>query len=145
MIFDKILSFFSNTSEVPQEDLSKTAKASPFIISNYFRPIRINSKKENSVDLILKIKNKSTTSQLCSVVVEVPNELGLDGTGLSKSKEFRIGNIEPGELKELIVPIYATSQTPAANFKIAIKVYSHYRDYKHILNMVRKIVELRAV
>ncbi|MCX8162945.1 MAG: hypothetical protein N3D10_00105 [Candidatus Micrarchaeota archaeon] len=145
MVFDKILSFFKGEKSFDEEDLSEVAKASPFIISNSFRPIRLNSRKENSVDLVLNIKNKSNSAHLCSVVIEVPNQLGLDSTCLTKSKEFRLGNIEPGQTKELSVPIYASSQTPPATFKLVLKIYSHYRDYKHILNMVRKIIELRAV
>jgi len=144
MVLDKILRFL-NKDEIKEEDMSQKAKASPFILSTSFRPIRINARKDNQIDLIIKIKNKTAQEQLCSVVVYVPTELGLDSMTLSKSKEFRLGNLKSGEEKELIVPIYANTQTPPANYRLIVAANAHYRDYNHIINSARKKIELRAV
>lgn len=144
-ILDKFFSIFQTKEGFSEKDLSQKAKASPFIVSNSFRPIRINAKKENSVDLIIKITNKTNQEQLCSFSIIVSAELGLDSTCLSKSKEFRLGVLEPNQTKELIIPIYANSQTPPSLFKLVLKVYAHYQNYNRILNAVQKTIELRAV
>ena len=144
MVLDKILRFL-NRDEIRPEDMSQKAKASPFILSTSFRPIRINARKDNQIDLIIKIRNKTKQEQLSSVMVYVPSELGLDSMTLSKSKEFRLGYLKSGEERELIVPIYANTQTPPANYRLVIAANAHYRDYKHILNSIRKRIELRAV
>lgn len=144
-IIDKLLSVFQSKEGFLEKDLSPKAKASPFIVSNYFRPLRINSRKENSIDLIVKITNKTSQEQLCSFSLTTPTELGLDSTCLSKSKEFRLGILQPGQTKELSIPIYANSQTPPMVFKLVIKVYAHYQNYNRVLNVVQKTIELRAV
>ncbi|MCM8830591.1 MAG: hypothetical protein NC918_00120 [Candidatus Omnitrophica bacterium] len=144
-LINKFLSIFKEKESFSEKDLSNKAKASPFILSNSFRPIRLSAKKENSIDLIVKITNKTKQPQLCSFLVAVPSELGLDSTCLSKSKEFRLGFLEPGQTKELTIPIYANSQTPPSLFKIILKTYAHYQNYSRVLNAIQKTVELRAV
>lgn len=144
-IFEKLMSFFKSKEGFSEKDLSEKAKASPFIVSNVFRPLRINARKENSIDLIIKITNKTNQDQLCSLLLVTPAELGLDSTCLSKSKEFRLGTILAGQTKELSIPIYANSQTPPVVFKLVLKVYAHYQNYNRVLNAVQKTIELRAV
>jgi uncharacterized membrane protein len=141
---NKILSLFDKKG-FSEEDLSQKAKASPFIISTSFRPIRLNAKKDNSCDLIVKLTNKSNSKQLCSIIVQVPNELGLDNMRISKSKEYRLGELEPNETKTFNIPIYAGFNTPQATYRLVIKVNAHYRSYQYIQNSVQKYLELRAV
>ncbi len=117
----------------------------PFSVSTKFHPMRLKSRTENSVDLLLEVNNKSPSAQLCSVVVEVPRTLGFDNVALSKRKELRLGALEGGASKHMAVTITANSQTPPGAYTIAVTVYSHYRDYTHVLNSAAKSIELRVV
>ena len=117
----------------------------PFTLTTAFRPMRLRAMAQNSCDLVLNIKNADSNSHICSIVVEVANSLGFDSMGLHKKKELRLGNLEAGKVREITVPIMANNQTPAGNYRVFVTAYSHYRDYSHVLNSVRKSVELRVV
>ncbi len=117
----------------------------PFTVSTKFNPMRLKARTENSADLILEVSNKSESAQLCSVVVEVPKAIGFDNVGLSKRKELRLGALEGGASKRMAVTLTANSQTPPGAYTLAVTVYSHYRDYAHVLNSAAKSVELRVV
>jgi hypothetical protein len=120
-------------------------KGSPFSLSTSFRPMRLAGRSSNSVDLLLNLQNVSSTPQVCSVVVELPKALGFDGVGLHKTKELRLGTLDSAARKDFAVPIHANSQTLPGLYRLKLTVYSHYRDYAHVLNSVSKILELRVV
>lgn len=117
----------------------------PFKFTTSFRPVRLKARNENSTELMIKLKNTSGGEKLCSVSVQLPNQLGFDSVGLHKTKELRMGNLLPGAQKEAIVSIWATSQTPAGTYCLNVVADTHYRDYSHVINSARKSVELRVV
>lgn len=82
---------------------------------------------------------------MCSILVELPKSIGFDTVGLHKAKELRLGNLEAGKERDVSVTINANNQTPAGAYRLFVTLYAHYRDYAHVLNSVRKAVELRAV
>ncbi len=116
-----------------------------FTISTSFRPMRLAARSNNSVDLLVTLNNISGTPQMCSAVVELPKTLGFDSVGLHKTKELRLGTLDAGAKKDLAISIYSSSQTPAGLYSLKLSVYSHYRDYAHVLNSVSKTLELRIV
>ena len=117
----------------------------PFSLKTSFRPVRLKARSENSCELLLGIRNISDSDHMCSIVVEIPKSLGFDGMGIHKTKELRLGSFAAGASKDLSVTVSANNQTPAGNYRIFVTAYSHYRDYTHVLNSVRKFVELRVV
>jgi len=139
---DGILSSLSSGSK--EESQTSSVKV-PFKVSTSFRPVRLRAMSQNSCDLILELTNCDSRVHMCSIVVDVPNALGFDSMGLHKKKELRLGNLEAGQKRQISVPINATNQTPAGNYRMFITVYSHYRDYSHVLNSIRKSVDLRVV
>ena len=127
---------------------SKPAAAqggSPFSVSTSLRPMRLASRSSNSIDLLINLHNTSGTPQMCSIVVELPKSLGFDSVGLHKTKELRIGTLDADAKKDLAVSVFASSQTPPGLYQLKLSVYSHYRDYAHVLNSVSKTLELRVV
>ncbi|VVB57630.1 Uncharacterised protein [uncultured archaeon] len=135
-LFDNL--FGSSSSEA-------APKGSPFAFSYSFRPMRLTGRSNSSVDLLVDLRNASNSPQMCSLVVELPKALGFDGVGLHKTKELRLGTLEAGAQKSLPVSICGTSQTQPGVYRLKVTVYSHYRDYAHVLNSVSKIIELRVV
>jgi len=108
-------------------------------------PFRLNAHKNESVDLTIRLKNTLDKELLTSVVVVVQKPLSTDQTGLTQQREVRIGLLQPGEFKNVVIPIWSTQRTEPGVYKIKVFAISHYRDYGHILNEVRKTIDLRVV
>lgn len=129
-----------------KKDVSdELTKKIPYSMKMRFKPYRLLANKNNSVTLILSIKNMSNEPLMTSVVVKTPKPLGFDPTGLGNAREIRIGYLAPGEEKELNVEIYGRLQSPPGDYKLLITAFCHYRDYAHILNSESKKVSLRVV
>lgn len=143
-LLDGITSIFSNKSAQGQTEAG-AKKAIPFKLATSFRPVRLRARNENSCDLVISIKNMDSEPHLCSVLVELPKQLGFDGVGLHKSKELRIGELAAGQEKEISTAISANNLTPPGNYSIFVSACSHYRDYSHVFNSVRKSTALRVV
>jgi len=125
-------------------DLS-APKGSPFAVSTSFRPMRLMGRSQSSVELLLALQNVSEKPQICSVVIELPKSLGFDGVGLHKTKELRLGALDAKVRKDMAVSIHGSSMTQPGLYRLKLTVYSHYRDYTHVLNSVSKTLELRVV
>jgi len=119
--------------------------ANPFKLITSFRPVRLKARSENSTELIIRLRNMSGEEKLCSVSIQLPNQLGFDSVGLHKTKELRMGKLPAGSQKEAYVSIWANSQTPAGTYRLNATAYTHYRDYTHVINSARKPLELRVV
>ncbi|MEM3827509.1 MAG: hypothetical protein QXR58_02830, partial [Candidatus Micrarchaeaceae archaeon] len=65
--------------------------------------------------------------------------------GLSKQKEIRVGNMEPGEEKELKVELFGGLNTDKGNYTLSLTAIMHYRDYGHVINAVKKHMMINAV
>lgn len=137
-IFDSLLG-------KPKQEEAPDAKNIPFSMASTLRPVRLRARAENSCELILHLKNISNSTQMCSILVELPKSLGFDTVGLHKTKELRLGSLEAGKERDVSITINANNQTPAGTYRLFVTAYSHYRDYSHVLNSIRKAVEIRAV
>lgn len=117
----------------------------PFKLKLNFRPLRLTSRKNNTVELVADIQNATKETVLTSMVVRVPSGLGLDAIGLNRERELRIGHLKDGEEKTLSVTISGTTNTAPGDYKVDVIVMAHYRDYGHVLNAERKSLDLRVV
>ena len=120
-------------------------KKSPYTLKVRFNPYRLVANKNNSVNMILVLKNVSKEPLLTSVVIKTPKMLGFDQSGLGNAREIRFGYLPPKEQKEFGVEIFGRVQTKPAEYKLLITAFCHYRDYAHVLNSVSKKVSLRVV
>ncbi|MFA5381693.1 MAG: hypothetical protein WC356_00880 [Candidatus Micrarchaeia archaeon] len=134
-IFDLIKNIGKNES-----DGSK-----PLTINTQFRPYRLNAHKNETVDLIVIVKNNDSKKNLISVVGKCPDKLGFGSPGLSKTEQKKLGELNPGEERTVVFKVQGNSNTSANDYPIGLLVYSHFRDYEHIENAAKKIVTLRAV
>ncbi len=117
----------------------------PFNVSTALRPVRLNARKDNSLELLVSVKNATEQPVMASVCVEIPRALGFDGLGITKIKEIRMGELAGQAEKTVSFSICASSQTPAGTYSAVVTVNHHYRDYAHILNYAKKNVEIRVV
>ncbi len=129
------------------KNLGKTQENSsrPITMSTQFKPYRLNSHKNESVDLIVVVKNTDSKKSMMSVVAKCPNKLGFGSPGINKTEQKKLGDVEPGEEKTVVFKVQGNSNTTPNDYPIGIFVYSHFRDYDHVENAVRKVVTLRAV
>lgn len=107
-------------------------------------PFRLPAHKNDSVDLEIALENICDKELLTSVVVVAQKPLSLDQTGLSQQREVRLGPMQSGERKALKVPVYSTPRTEPGVYSLKVFAISHYRDYGHVLNEVRKVLSLRV-
>jgi hypothetical protein len=117
----------------------------PFNISTALRPVRLNSRKENCLELLVTVANASDQPLMMSVNIEVPKSLGFENLGITKIKEIRIGELPAQKEKTVSFSICANSQTPSGVYSVLLTVSQHYRDYSHVLNYAKKGVEVRVV
>jgi len=123
-------------------DLSKQM---PFSISTEFVPYKLKANSRGSATLIVNIKNMTHEAVMSSVVVEVPERISLDTTGIAKEKEVRLGTVAPNENKEAKVEIFGGAGTDKGEYTITITAFIHYRDYAHVLNAMKKRTLIEVV
>lgn len=118
-----------------------------FSISTKFLPLRLSANKEDSIDMLIKVKNISNDDQLVSVDIFVPKGelLGFDPTCIKKHHEKRVGNVKAGDSTEFNVTIWSNNQTKEGTYPIELMIYSHYLDYDKVLTSMRKMTSVRVV
>ncbi len=128
-----------------KKNASDLVASAPYRISTEFVPYRLYANQKNSVRLFVNVKNMTSEPTLTSFVIEVPKGLSLDQTGISKEKEIRIGVLAPGEEKQIAADIYGDAGTDKGEYTLSLTAFVHYRDYRYILNAVRKKALLEVV
>ena len=120
-------------------------KGSPYRISSEWVPYKLYSGRRSSAMLIVKVKNATKEILLTSIILELPQQLGLDDVGMIKERELRIGDISPGEERELKFDVYGGIKTDPGEYTVTLTAMAHYRDYGHVINAVKKRTTLSVV
>ena len=142
------MGFFDFLGGGSAEDTGDVEKArNPLTVATKFTPLRMRSHKDEYVTLDITVKNNLAQKQLVSIDALLPKsaKLGFDRLGIHKFKEERLGVIAPGETKRFSLQLHGNTNTKPDNYEIEILGYSHYLDYKKVLNHVKKVVYLRVV
>lgn len=117
----------------------------PFNVSTALRPVRLNARKDNCLELLVTVANASDSPMMLSVNLEMPKSLGFENLGITKIKEIRIGELPAQKSKTVSFSVCANSLTPAGTYSALLTVSQHYRDYLHVQNYAKKSVEVRVV
>lgn len=117
----------------------------PYLVMTEWMPYRLYANQKGSASLMVKIKNVTNDTLLSSVSVELPKNLGFDPTSMSKLKEVKLGNIAPNEQKELHFDVYNSVGADKGKYSVDLTVMSHYRDYGHIIDSVKKPSPIEVV
>jgi hypothetical protein len=78
-------------------------------------------------------------------VAELPNRLGFDDMIMTRQREMRVGEMQPGEEKEVRFDIHGGVGSDSGEYTLNLTAIAHYRDYGHVLNAVRKNVKIEVV
>lgn len=128
-----------------KDSSADVTKAVPYVLSTELVPYRLYAKKSSNIMLRVKLKNVTKDVLLTSLVAVLPNRLGFDEMVLSREKESRVGEMQPGEEKEVKFSIYSSVGSDAGDYTINLTAIAHYRDYGHVLNAVKKRIQLSVV
>ncbi|MCW6159986.1 MAG: hypothetical protein LVQ95_02790 [Candidatus Micrarchaeales archaeon] len=124
---------------------SDLAKPAPFRISTEWIPYRLYARKKSSAMLVIRLKNATQEVLLTSVVAELPKNLGFDTINVAKEREARLGDVAPGEEKELRFEVFSGLNSDAGEYTLNLTAIAHYRDYGHVINAVKKRVTVEVV
>ena len=124
---------------------SELTKSSPYRLFTEWVPYRLYANRNNTCTLNVKIKNLTKEILLTSMVVELPQPLAFDQTGISKQREVRVGEMAPAEEKEIGLDVYGNVNSDPGEYTINLTAIAHYRDYGHIINAVKKRTSLEVV
>jgi len=116
-------------------------------VRHRFLPIRMLSRADDSVDLILELENASDQQPLVSLVFVLPKDspLSFDKLGVQHVKKVRVGHMDPYSSKEFYIPIYAKRGVKPGLYKVGLIIYLHGDNYNEILHEEKKVYELRVV
>ena len=120
-------------------------KQSPFKLSTEWIPYKLYANRKSNAMLVVRIKNLTQEVLLTSVVAEVPKQLAFGTVGLSKEQENRLGEVAPGEEKEVRFDVYSSLNSDPGEYTLNLTAIAHYRDYGHVINAVKKRVTIDVV
>jgi len=141
--WDSVLGSDKDVQGKPQEDRS----TNPFNVSVSFAPLRLSAKTRSSVDLVVKVKNTSSSPRLVSVDALLPKDatIGFDPACINKAAEKRVGELKPGAALDVPITIWSNTQTREGSYSVEVTVFSHYIGYDKVLSYLKKSTSLRAV
>ena len=136
----KILNLFGK-----KEVSDAITKRMPYLIVTEFVPYKLHANRRSSATLLLKLKNLSSEPLLTSAVIEVPKQISFDETGITKTKEVRLGELAPNEEALSKGDIFSDAGTDAGEYTVTVTAMAHHRDYGHVINGMRKRTTISAV
>jgi uncharacterized membrane protein len=119
-------------------------KSGVFSLQCELHPMSLRPNDNDYVDLEINVANSSQVDEMTSVVISVGEGLGVDRSAISRQREIRLGYLKPGEKKFVKAQIWGTQRTQKGTYPVDVYVISHFHDYAHVLNQVRKRIEFRV-
>jgi uncharacterized membrane protein len=118
-----------------------------FKLSYEFSPLRLKARKDSKVAMMVTVVNTSNNKQLASVDLEIAggNKVGFDVTSMKRHHEERLGELAPGASKSFSVNLHGSPLTKAGEVPIKLTAYSHYLNYKKVLEQSSKSARLRVI
>jgi hypothetical protein len=124
---------------------SGEGQKSPYALSISITPYRLYANRKSTVMAMVKVKNLSKEPLMTSVDIDVPDALSFDEMGMVRRRTFKLGNIEPGKESEFRTNIVGGLKTDKGDYTVGITATAHYRDYDHVVNVVKKMHTIGVV
>ena len=128
-----------------KDSTTDITKGPPYSVATELVPYRLHAKTSSSAMLNIKVKNMTKDVLLTSVVARVPGKIGFDEMVMQKEREQKLGELQPGEIKEARFSIYSSLGSDAGTYNLTLTAFAHYRDYGHVLNFVKKEVQVSVI
>ena len=110
-------------------------------------PLKIIKGKDNTLDIIVKVENKSDKERLMSIEAEIKTDgiIGFDPSFINKKTSVKIGTLQPFSRKEVSIRLFASPNTAEKTYEIALYLIEHYYDYSKVLHVYRRNVSVMVV
>jgi uncharacterized membrane protein len=129
-----------------KKDVSdELVKSAPYRVNTEWVPYKLYANRQNSVSLMVKVKNLTKEILLTSVVAELPKQLGFDEMRVAKERELRIGKMAPNEEKEVRFEVFGDINADPGDYTVTVTSIAHYLDYGHVINAVKKRTTVSVV
>lgn len=115
-----------------------------YVLECSAHPFRLPAYKNGAIDLEVRVTNNTEQVLLTSIVTVCSRAIGFDTLGLQQQHESRLGELRPSESRFVKISVYSTPKSAPGTYKISVFAISHYRDYAHVLNEVKRSLELRV-
>ncbi len=135
-----------SAASVQAKEFNSDKSTNPFAVSMGFSPLRLSAKSQSTVNLLVKVKNVSNSSQLVSVDVLLPKDcmIGFDPACINKAIEKRAGELKAGDTVEVSIPVWSNNQTKDGTYRVDVSVFAHYIGYDKVLSYIKKSTTLRV-
>ncbi len=120
-------------------------QAAPYRLSTEWVPYKLYANRQNSVSLMVKVKNMTGEILLTSVVAELPKQLGFDEMRVAKERELRLGKMAPNEEREVRLDVFSDINSDPGDYTVTVTAIAHYLDYGHVINAVKKRTSVSVV
>ncbi|MEM4295679.1 MAG: hypothetical protein QXS91_02640 [Candidatus Anstonellales archaeon] len=110
-------------------------------------PLRIVKGKDNTLDIIVKVENRSDKEKLVSIeaLIKSPGILGFDPTLSNKKAIAKLGLIKPLSKKEVPIRVYASPNTESKNYEIELYLIEHFQDYTKVMHAYKRKIDVMVV
>ena len=119
--------------------------ATPYSIATELIPYKLYAKKNSTATLDVKVTNLTKDVLLTSLTIEAPAKIGFDDMIVSRQKDIKVGEMQPSENKEVKLNLFSSIASDPGDYTLQITATAHYRDYGHVLNMVKKRITISVV
>ncbi|MEM3737988.1 MAG: hypothetical protein QXQ88_01395 [archaeon] len=90
-----------------------------------FDVLRLVSGQKDPANLEIELENNDDISQMVSVAVRIPFSFGFDLVGLEREKIIKVGEIQPKEVKRIVVPIFPKPSVRPGEYEFVTKMRVH--------------------
>jgi uncharacterized membrane protein len=109
-------------------------------------PYRLDIKSKEPVELTVKLTNYGIEEKLLSLDIILDTNLCLEKNNLKKSQHKRVGKLKPKESISYQFQIYPfQGAEPGKTYKIKLRVFEHYNDYKHVEDSSIKLIPINTI
>ncbi len=128
-----------------KKDAAGSGNATPYSIATELIPYKLYAKKNSTATLEVKLTNLTKDVLLTSLTIEAPAKIGFDEMVVSRQKDIKVGEMQPSENKEVKLNLFSSMASDPGDYTLQITATAHYRDYGHVLNMVKKRITISVV
>ncbi len=128
-----------------KKDAAGSGAATTYSIATELVPYKLYAKKNSTATLEVKVTNLTKDVLLTSLTIETPAKIGFDEMIVSRQKDIKVGEMQPSENKEVKLNLFSSMASDPGDYTLQITATAHYRDYGHVLNMVKKRITISVV
>ncbi len=98
-------------------------------------PYRLKLSNREPIELSFTITNNGIKPKLVSFVLELPQQLGLDKSGMNRVVRKRLADkLIPNQTRKFVYEIFPSKVTDTGEYTASLNVSEHFQDYTYVLD-----------